>query len=296
MKKVIVTGGAGFIGSNLVDRLCDMGIQVSIIDNFSTGKREYINPAAYCWEQDIATVSIDDLVNFMKGVDVVFHMAAEPRIQISINKPVETINTNIIGTANILEAAKLAGVNRVIFSSTCAAYGLINKIPFTETMKTDCLNTYSISKVAGEELCKMYSEVFELDTMVFRYFNVYGNRQPTTGQYAPVIGIFKRQNENNESLTIVGDGLQTRDYINVNDIVEANIAGANSKLKSIGSIYNIGTGKEYSVLDIAKMISDDYIHIPERVGECRYVRANIDKAKQALSWKPKIELEKWIKI
>jgi UDP-glucose 4-epimerase len=132
--------------------------------------------------------------------------------------------------------------------------------------------------------------------MVFRYFNVYGNRQPTTGQYAPVIGIFKRQNENNESLTIVGDGLQTRDYINVNDIVEANIAGANSKLKSIGSIYNIGTGKEYSVLDIAKMISDDYIHIPERAGECRYVRANIDKAKQALSWKPKIELEKWIKI
>lgn len=293
MKRALVTGGAGFIGSNLVDKLIDMGVEVTVIDNFSTGKRENLNPAACCLELDISTISIDTLTNLMEGINVVFHMAAEPRIQVSIENPSETIKTNILGTSNILEAAKEAGVGKIIYSSTCAAYGLQTKLPFNENMKTDCLNTYSISKVAGEELCKMYSTLFGLDILTFRYFNVYGNRQPTTGQYAPVIGIFKRQKDNNEPLTIVGDGLQTRDYINVLDIVEANIAASTSSYSN-GSIYNIGTGKEHSVLDIAKLISDEYIHIPQREGECKYVKADITKVKHFLNWEPKIKLKDWI--
>ena len=293
MKVALITGGAGFIGSNLVDKLIDMGVEVTVIDNFSTGKRENLNPAACCLELDISTISIDTLTNLMEGINVVFHMAAEPRIQVSIENPSETIKTNILGTSNILEAAKEAGVGKIIYSSTCAAYGLQTKLPFNENMKTDCLNTYSISKVAGEELCKMYSTLFGLDILTFRYFNVYGNRQPTTGQYAPVIGIFKRQKDNNEPLTIVGDGLQTRDYINVLDIVEANIAASTSSYSN-GSIYNIGTGKEHSVLDIAKLISDEYIHIPQREGECKYVKADITKVKHFLNWEPKIKLKDWI--
>tara|TARA_R110000851_G_scaffold278575_1_gene431628 strand:- start:2531 stop:3421 length:891 start_codon:yes stop_codon:yes gene_type:complete len=294
MKKVIVTGGAGFIGSNLVDRLIDMGVQVTIIDNFSTGKVENVNPAAYYWKVNIATVPIKDLAVFMDGADVVFHMAAEPRIQVSIENPIESLKVNILGTTNVLEAARIAGVGKVIYSSTCAAYGLQTKLPFTEDMKTDCLNTYSISKVAGEDMCKMYSGLFDLETITFRYFNVYGNRQPTSGQYAPVIGIFTRQHNNEEPMTIVGDGLQTRDYINVADVVEANIAAATSTKEFNGEIYNIGTGQSHSILDIAKMFSDNYIHLPKRQAECRYVQSDVSKVAKALNWKAKINLKEWI--
>ena len=200
---------------------------------------------------------------------------------------------NSLGTCNILQASREAKVKRVIYSSTSSAYGLKNKPPLVETMVKDCLNPYSVSKTSGEELCKMYNDLFGLETVTFRYFNVYGPRQPLKGQYAPVIGLFLRQRSNDEPLTIVGDGLQTRDFTHVKDVVMANIKATTCE-DGLGEIINIGTGKSYSILDLAKMMSDNYIHIDERPGECRETLADNNKAKQILGWNPEITLEMYL--
>ena len=160
-------------------------------------------------------------------------------------------------------------------------------------MIKDCLNPYSVSKTSGEELCKMYTDLFGLKTITFRYFNVYGERQPLRGQYAPVIGLFLRQLKNNESLTIVGDGLQTRDFTYVGDVVEANLAALEC-VEGFGEIFNIGTGVQINILDLAKIVGGKSIHIDERIGECRFTQADIIKAQNILNWKPKGNLVDWI--
>jgi UDP-glucose 4-epimerase len=172
----------------------------------------------------------------------------------------------------------------------------LNKYPNYEADPNDCLNPYSVSKVAGEELCKMYPNLYGLKTVIFRYFNVYGERSPTTGQYAPVIGIFLRQRNAEEPLTIVGDGLQRRDFVHVQDVANANIMAAISNLedKCYGQVYNIGNGDNISILEIAQMISDNYIHIPPRDGEARTTLACIDKVKETLEWQPKFDVKCWI--
>ena len=159
-------------------------------------------------------------------------------------------------------------------------------------MPNDCLNPYSVSKTNGEELCKMYTDLFGLKTITFRYFNVYGDRQCTRGQYAPVIGLFLKQKSEGKPMTVVGDGLQTRDYTNVKDVVDANIL-ATECTEGFGEIYNIGTGKEYTILDLCNFIGGEYKHIPERIGECRFTRADISKAKSILGYDPKITLEEY---
>jgi len=293
--KALVTGGAGFIGSNLVDKLIKMGWDVVVIDNQSAECNEkfYWNDVAENYKLDIC-----DYGNTRKlydGVDYVFHLAAESRLQPAIENPINAVTKNAVGTCTVLQCAREAGVKKVMYSSTSSAYGL-NKYPNYETDPNDCLNPYSVSKVAGEELCKLYTNLYGLKTIIFRYFNVYGERSPTTGQYAPVIGIFLRQKNSGEPLTVVGDGEQRRDFVHVQDVVDVNVmaAIANFEEQYYGQIYNIGNGENISILEIAKMISNNYIHVPPREGEARNTLANIDKANKVFGWSPQINLRQWM--
>ena len=293
--KSLVTGGAGFIGSNLVDQLLSIGHEVVCIDNEFSDIHDH-----FYWNSkaDNHLLDIRDYENtrpLYEGVDFVFHIAAEARIQPSILNPVDTVSINSVGTCTVLQCARDAGVRRVMYSSTSSGYGM-NDYPNVETQPDDCLNPYSVSKVNGEKLCTMYTNLFDVPTVIFRYFNVYGERQPLKGQYAPVIGIFLRQFAAGEKLTIVGDGEQRRDFTYVGDIVNANIMAAisNPDDDAFGQVYNVGTGSNYSVNEIAAMISDDTIHIPPRVGESRITLANIQKIKNTFGWEPQVNVGDWV--
>lgn len=229
------------------------------------------------------------------GVDYVFHLAAEARIQPTINDPVKATLVNTLGTNVVLQCAREAGVKRVMYSSTSAAYGN-NELPNVESQADDCLNPYSVSKVNGEKICSMYTSLFGLETVIFRYFNAYGNRQPIRGQYAPVMGIFGRQKTEGVPLTIVGDGEQKRDFVNVLDIVEANVLAASADISSehIGTVFNIGSGTNYSINEIAKMYKHTTINIPPRIGEMKETLANTQKAQSILGWKSTVYLPDWI--
>ena len=294
--KSLVTGGAGFIGSNLVDALLDMGHEVVVIDNEYSDAHDhfYWNKLTENYKYDIR--DYEKTRPLYDGVDYVFHVAAEARIQPSILNPVEAVSINSVGTCTVLQCAREAGVKKLMYSSTSAGYGM-NQQPNVETQPDDCLNPYSVSKVNGEKLCKMYTDLFDLDTVIFRYFNVYGERQPIRGQYAPVIGIFLRQLAAGETLTIVGDGEQRRDFTYVKDIVNANIMAAlsNADKEAYGQVYNVGSGVNYSVNEVAAMISDDVKYIPPRLGEARISLANVDKIYNTFAWKPQQNLEEWVK-
>jgi UDP-glucose 4-epimerase len=308
--KVLVTGGAGFIGSNLVDRLVSCGHDVTVIDNESSDAHDqfYWNPAAKNHKYDINDYTM--VRRLYEGVDTVFHLAAEARIQPCIVDPLKAVEANMLGTASVLQCARVCGVKRVIYSSTSSAYGLKNTPPLVETMPNDCLNPYSVTKTGGEELCKMYSKMYGLQTIIFRYFNVYGERQPLRGQYAPLIGIFLRQRAAGEPMTIVGDGNQRRDFTHVSDVVEANIKASEFTAPEYdirdtgscqvytnwewGQIYNIGTGRNHSVNEIAAMMGGETVNIPPRQGESRITLANASKAREHLGWTAKVRLEDWI--
>jgi len=291
----IVTGGAGFIGSHIVEKLLKLEHMVVVVDN------EYSDNDNFHWRKDTLNVNIDitdykGLKKAFTGADYIFHCAAEARIGPAIENPVNALNINTIGTCNVLQCAREVGAKKVLYSSTSSGYGL-NEAPNIETQPDDCLNPYSVSKIAGEKLCKMYTDPYGLNTIIFRYFNVFGERAPRKGQYAPVTGIFLRQKEAGESLTIVGDGEQRRDYIYVKDVANANIMAAisNPDDDAYGQVYNVGSGKNYSVNEIASFISDDTINIPPRIGEARNSLANIDKIKKTFAWKPEVDVEQWIK-
>jgi UDP-glucose 4-epimerase len=293
--KSLVTGGAGFIGSNLVDRLLEMDHEVVVIDNEYSDVHEqfYWNPKAQNYKYDIR--DYENTRQLYDGVDYVFHIAAEARIQPAILNPIEAVSINSVGTCTVLQCSREAGVKRVVYSSTSSGYGM-NQSPNVETQSDDCLNPYSVSKVSGEKLCKMYTNLYGLPTILFRYFNVYGERQPLKGQYAPVVGIFLRQRAVGEPLTIVGDGNQRRDFTHVRDVVQANILAATKEVDSdvFGQLYNVGTGNNYSINQIARMISDNTINIAPRPGESRVTLANNQKLRRTFGWEPTIKLEDWI--
>ena len=291
----IVTGGAGFIGSHIVEKLLQLEHMVVVVDN------EYSDNDNFHWRRDTLNVNADitdykTLKKAFTGADYVFHLAAEARIGPSIENPVNALNINTIGTCNVLQCAREVGAKKVLYSSTSSGYGL-NEAPNIETQPDDCLNPYSVSKIAGEKLCKMYTDLYGLITIIFRYFNVFGERAPRKGQYAPVTGIFLRQKAAGEPLTIVGDGEQRRDYIYVKDVANANVMAAisNPDDDAYGQVYNVGSGKNYSVNEIASFISDDTINIPPRIGEARNSLANIDKIQKTFAWKPEVDVEQWIK-
>ena len=296
MIKSLVTGGAGFIGSNLVDYLIDRGHQVVCVDNESAecNDKFYWNDKAINVKGDVTDYKF--MKNVFVGAEYVFHLAAEARLQPAIKNPIEAVYKNCVGTTTVLQCAREAGVKRVVYSSTSSGYGY-NEPPNVETQPDDCLNPYSVSKIAAEKMCKMYSDLYGLETVVLRYFNVFGERSPTRGQYAPVIGIFQRQRDAGEPLTIVGDGTQRRDFIYVGDVARANyLASLMPGVRDhLGEVFNVGSGVNYSVQEIADAISDNQTYIPKREGEMDTTWSNIDKVNQVIGWKPEVDVLEWIK-
>lgn len=298
--KYLITGGNGFIGSNAVKTLIEQGHSVVVIDNLSSDAHDqfhYTDDAKY-YQYSVTDYVMCSEVFEKHNPDYVLHFAAEARIQNCIQDPIKAYETNLMGTINMLELCRKHRVKRFVLSSTSAIYGLKNSfmepIPLNEDMSPDCLNSYSLSKYAAEQACQMYSNLYDLSTVCLRYFNVYGPNQPKRGSYAPVIGIFSRQLKNGEKMTIVGDGLQSRDYVHVSDVVNANIFAAISSKNFYGDVLNVGTGKNYSVLELAKMMKGEYTYLPERLGEARHTLADISKIKQYLYWEPKKSLEEYM--
>jgi UDP-glucose 4-epimerase len=292
--KLLVTGGAGFIGSHIVDKLINLGHEVVVIDNESSQSHYqfYFNPKATYHKLDI--VDYENTRPLYDGVDYVFHCAAEARIQSTLKKPVQTAQTNVVGTTSVLQCSLEAGVKKVIYSSTSSAYGLKNIPPLQESMVEDCLNVYSVSKVTAEKICTLYTKLYGLDTVIFRYFNVYGEREPIRGPYALVVGKFLNQLKEGEPLTIVPDGTQRRDFTHIDDVVNANMLAMTVDHDRYGEVFNIGSGVNYSVLELAAMISDNTVMIDPRVGEAYVTLADNAKAKNVLGWVPTKNIKDYI--
>ena len=296
MSKCVVTGGAGFIGSNLVDKLIDDGHEVIVIDNLSTGKKENVNLKASFNHIDVGNEqSVPYMVNIMKDVDVVFHMACLARVQPSIEEPLLYHNKNVNGIVNVLEACRISGVKRLVFSSSSSVYGDAEQVPTTEECKLNPISPYALHKYIGEEYCKLYSKLYGIETVSLRYFNVYGERQPTEGAYCLVMGIFAGQLLNGELMTINGDGEQRRDFTYVGDVVDVNIKCATMKMKWEGDVINIGAGDNRSVNQVAYLLGDTSSRIHrDPVVEPRETLAHNGKAKFLLNWKSTTTLEEWI--
>ncbi len=297
--QTLVTGGCGFIGSHVVDRLINDGHKVFVVDDLSAECNEkfYYNDKAEYFEYDIGDENFYDNIMYFLDADVdwIFHLAAESRIQPTLENPSLACRTNVVGTCNLLEFARKTNVKRFMYSSTSAGYGLQKLLPLTEDMPRDCLNPYAVTKLAGEDLCVMYHSLFNVPTVSFRYFNVYGERQPLKGRYAPVVGLFMQAYDDELPMSIVGDGLQKRDFVNVQDVVSANLAAAETtNTQALGKVFNVGSGKNYSVLEIAEMVGGPYKHIDPRPGEARNTLADITKIKETLNWEPTIDIEDWI--
>ena len=292
--KYVVVGGAGFIGSHIVDKLVEQNHEVVIIDNLSTGKMENVNPKASIEYLDISnTKECPSMVEIMSGADSVFLLAAKARVQPSIENPVEYEMNNTIGTLNVLKCASDAGVKRVVYSASSSAYGNTDKLPSVESDPVNPLSPYGAQKYYGEVMCKMFSEVYGLETVSLRYFNIYGERQNVGGAYAMVIGIFVDQLLNGKPMTIRGDGEQRRDFTYVGDVVNANILASQSENVGNGEVINIGNGDNRSINDIADMIGGDRVNV-EPVIEPKETLANNSLAEKLLGWKPTQNIEDWV--
>jgi len=291
MKKIVVVGGAGFIGSNLVDELIKRGDEVVVIDDLSTGKKENINPKA-----DFQKIDARDLKRikpFFSDADYVFHLAAFSNVQFSIDNPFESNDVNLNTTLNVLIAARDAGVKKFIYSASAAAYGNQEEESWNERMQADLLSPYGLQKYVGELYCGLFSKIYGLPTVGLRYFNVYGKRQNLEGAYAPVVGIFVKKRLEGEPIVIFGDGEQTRDFISVVDVARANILAAESEKVGVGEVINIGSGKSYSVNDLAKMVGGPIVKMPPRL-EVKKSLADNSLAKKLLGWSPTVELSEWL--
>ena len=290
--KYIVTGGAGFIGSNLTDALINQKHEVIVIDDISTAKKQNINHAAQFVNADIR--NLEEIKPYFNGIDGVFHIAALPRVQLSIDKPIETNDVNVNGTLNVLIAAKDAKVKRIIYSASSSAYGNSDVLPLKEGMKPQPMSPYGLQKYIGEEYSRIFNLFYGLETVSLRYFNVYGPRMASEGAYLTVINNFLMQKARGEAMTITGDGEQTRDFTHVRDIVRANILAMNNGRVGKGEVINIGAGNNYSVNKIAELIGGPTIHIAPRI-EPKNTLADNSKAKELLGWEPKENLEHAIK-
>ena len=278
--RILVTGGAGFVGTNLVNKLIKDGHQVTIIDNFSTGKRKNINSAAYCWEQDIATVDIDTLYEYIKNVDIVFHLAAIARIQPSFERPADYIETNFTGTYNLVRACCHHNVPIIYAGSSSHHSGKFS-------------NPYTCSKDMGEEIIQLYQKHFGLRSSTARFYNVYGPYQLTEGGYTTLIGRWLSNIERQMPCEIYGDGTKRRDFTHVDDIVD----GLNRIMKqqAYGYEFEFGRGENYSIKEVADMFGVIAQYGPDKPGEAQETLADYSLASDILAWEPKINLEDYIK-
>ncbi|MEC8753825.1 MAG: NAD-dependent epimerase/dehydratase family protein [Verrucomicrobiota bacterium] len=293
--KYVVVGGAGFIGSNLVDKLIENKNEVIIIDNFITGKKSNLNPKASVLELDISNISNHDkIMHCMRGADTVFMLAAKARVQPSIENPIEYEINNTIGTLNMLKCASDAKVRRFVYSASSSAYGNSKKLPLKENFEANPMSPYGAQKFYGEVMCKVFAKVYQIQTVSLRYFNVYGERQNIDGAYALVMGIFVHQRLNNQPMTINGDGEQRRDFTYVGDVVNANILASSSKNVGNGEVINIGIGDNRSVNQIAEMIGGPKIHL-DPILEPNETLADNSLAKKLLNWEPTQKIEDWVR-
>tara|TARA_B100001564_G_C20520791_1_gene615049 strand:- start:25 stop:915 length:891 start_codon:yes stop_codon:yes gene_type:complete len=292
--KYVVTGGAGFIGSNLVDKLLSEDHQVIILDNLATGNIDNLSKQASesFIHKDIAMALPQELNRICEDADGIFHMAAIPSVQFSVEKPVSTINANLISTVKMLEVAKKHSI-KFVYSGSSSCYGDANKSPTNENETIKPLSPYALNKYQGEEYCKLYSNIYNINTICLRYFNVYGCRMTYTGAYRSVLSVFLQAYYDKKPFNIINDGTQTRDFIHVSDVARANICAMNTDIKA-EMPFNIGSGENYSVNDIADMFGAEKIYGEKRT-EPKNSLANISRAKLLLKWKPVIKLTEWIK-
>lgn len=283
MKSVLVTGGAGFIGSHLCEGLLARGYQVRVLDNLSYGNRDWVPTEAEFLEGDIRDMAACQRA--AAGMDGVFHLAAMSRSGPSQDLIELCTASNITGTQNMLLAARDAGVKRFIFSGSSTYYGN-RPPPHRESDPADILNIYGLTKRVGEQYSLLFDQDFNVPSVVLRYFNVYGPRQPQEGAYALVLGIFLKRKAEGKTLEIHGDGSQRRDFVHVRDVVAANIAAYESQVR--GEIFNVGSGSSLSVKELADMISPDQVHTQGRRGDSLATLADISKIKAALGWEPRV--------
>jgi len=303
MSKCVVTGGAGFIGSNLVSRLIDLGEDVIVIDNLSTGSIENIekNPDARFYDVDISKREDLESVFLDESIDVIFHLAALPRVQFSIASPWASNNANITGTLNLLTAARSHSIPRFIFSSSSSVYGDQDTLPLVETMKPNPMSPYALQKLTGEMYTLMFNKIYGLESVALRYFNVYGPGQNPNGGYAALIPKSISKFINGESPVIFGDGEQTRDFTSIHDVVEANIIAAwPDNTEVFGKAFNIGAGNNRSVNDVIKNIkevleTDIEVIYGTAVIEPKNTRADICRSENLLGWKPSVSFEDGIR-
>tara|TARA_B100001248_G_scaffold261437_1_gene252636 strand:- start:9216 stop:10208 length:993 start_codon:yes stop_codon:yes gene_type:complete len=296
MKKCIVTGGAGFIGSNLTEKLVSLGHKVTVIDNLSTGRKsnlKKIQNRIKFVKADISNLkNLSD--NFFKNVDWVFHIAGIADIVPSIETPIKYYNSNVTGTLNILEKSRKHKVKKLIYAASASCYGIPSNFPTNENSKIKPEYPYALSKYLGEQLVMHWAKIYNMPNISLRFFNVYGPKSRTTGAYGAMFGVFLAQKLNNKPLTIVGNGKQTRDFIHVYDLVEAIIKSA-QKSKT-NRIFNVASGSETSVNKIASIIGGKTIKIPKRPGEPDRSQADIKNIKKEIKWKPKINIDKGVNL
>lgn len=294
MSKYLVTGGAGFIGTNLVKMLLSQNHEVVVVDNYAGGYKENrIQPKARYVDLDIRNLEALNVI-CAEGFDGIFHLAALPRVTYSVENPILTHDVNVNGTLNVLMAAKENKINKVVFSSSSSVYGNQDAVPFKEDFVVSPISPYALHKFIGEHYCRLFNELYGLKTVSLRYFNVYGPYFDPEGAYALVIGKFLKQVKNGEPMTVCGDGEYFRDYTHVDDIARANIlAMENSKVGS-GEVFNVGNGDPHSVNDLVKLIGGESIFVSERPGDVRQTHADFSKAKSMLGWEPTVALEKGI--
>lgn len=290
--KAVVVGGAGFIGSHVTDALVAKGYDVHVIDNLSGGKKENVNPKAVFHQTDIRNLS--EITPIIKGAKFVFHLAALPRVQFSIEHPVETHDVNVTGMLNVLIASKEGGVERFVYSASGSAYGDQVEMPLREDMRPNPKSPYGLHKYIGELYAKMWNAMYGLETVSLRYFNVYGSRMHPDGAYPLAIRKFLKQRQAGQPMTIWGDGTQTRDFTHVQDVVRANLLASESTKVGKGEVVNIGAGRNISINAVVKLIGGPVVHEPPRV-EPHDALADNALAKKLLSWKPEVTLEEGIK-
>ena len=289
--KSVITGGAGFIGSNLTDHLVRIGHKVVVLDNFVSGKKSNLS---HHKKKNVKIIKIDiskskNLDKYFKGADYVFHLAALAEIIPSIKNPKKYFKNNVIGTLKVVEAVKKVKIKKLIYAASSSCYGTPKKLPTSEKDRIDLKNPYAVTKFIGEEIIMKYAEMFKMPNISFRFFNVYGPRLNVSGQYGAVISNFLSQTKNKKPLTIVGNGKQTRDFIHVDDLANAFIKVLKSKHSN--KIYNLGSGKKTSINYIANIFNGKKKFIPIRPGEPKDSLANISKLKKDLKWRPKIPIE-----
>jgi len=288
MQKAVVTGGAGFIGSNLSRALCEAGWETHIIDIDPSFRKDTLPKEAKLHVLDVR--STNDIQKVFEGADIVFHTAAVPRVPYSVEHPVETTDHNITGTVSVLAASARAKVRRVVYSSSGSAYGDQKTLPLLETFPANPVNPYGLQKYVGELFMKMWPQIYSIETVSLRYFNVYGSGLDPNGPYALAIGRFLTARKNNEPITIFGDGTVTRDFTHVRDVVRANMLAAESIKVGRGEVINIGAGRNVSIQALAEMFGGPITYGPPRI-EAHDSLSDNKKAKELLGWEPTAKLE-----